>query len=134
APIVLAWIESCDPKPLLIVDSLVAFHEGDENDAGQMRQFLNRCRRCTSRGATVVLIHHCGKAESSKPYRGSSDLAAGIDLGLHLVNVGDGNTLGKLLLKPFKKRILFPNEMSYDYADGRVIRCESAVAPRAADE
>jgi hypothetical protein len=53
APIVIDWVKLCEPKPLVVVDSLAAFHGGDQNDAGEMRAFMHRCRRLADLGATV---------------------------------------------------------------------------------
>jgi archaellum biogenesis ATPase FlaH len=118
---VIEWVKSCSPNPLLVVDSLIAFHGGDENDAGQTRAFMHRCRRVADLGATVVVIHHDGKSETAKDFRGSSDFKAAIDLGFHVANFGDGR-LDKIVLRPFKVRIQVAGEISYDYADGRFIR------------
>jgi len=50
SPIVLDWVRSCEPKPFVIVDSLVAFHGGDENDASAMRAFMHQCRKLADLG------------------------------------------------------------------------------------
>lgn len=89
------WNEECSPQdpdypgliayvqqhePLLIFDSLVAFHtDGSEQDATETRKFMQKMRDLTKHGATVILIHHTGKAESAQVYRGSSDIPAGSD-------------------------------------------------------
>ena len=62
--IVTTWVLGCDPKPLIVVDSLVAFHGGDENDASETRSYLQRCRRLADMGCLSVhiepqqLMHH----------------------------------------------------------------------------
>ena len=63
SPIVTRWVESLDPKPLIVIDSLVAFNPGDENDATQMRAFMQELRRLADTGATVIVLHHNGKGE-----------------------------------------------------------------------
>ena len=35
------WVQSCDIKPLIVIDTLIAFAESDENDAAQMRKFMS---------------------------------------------------------------------------------------------
>ena len=45
SPVIQRWVESCDPKPLILVDSLIAFLDGDENDARQSREFMQQLRR-----------------------------------------------------------------------------------------
>ena len=133
APIVLDWVRSREPRPLIVVDSLSAFHGGDQNDAGETRRFMHRCRRLADLGASVVILHHTGKSETSKDYRGSSDFKASLDLGFHVTNFGNG-ALDKLLLRPFKTRVQVEGELLYDYAGGRLLRSEPAEARQTVDE
>ena len=65
-------------KPTMIFDSLVRFHEGDENDASEMRDVMSFCRTLAAAGTTVVLIHHRPKSPETK-YRGSTDILAAVD-------------------------------------------------------
>lgn len=67
-------------KPLIIFDSLVAFHPGSEQDADETRAYMHQFRQLAAHGATVIVIHHTGKADTSKEYRGSSDIKAAIDV------------------------------------------------------
>lgn len=122
SPVVLDWVATCEPRPIVVVDSFAAFHGGDQNDAGQTRAFMHRCRRIADKGATVIVIHHDGKAETAKDYRGSSDFKAAIDLGFHVSNFGADGKLDRLILRPFKTRIHVGGEISYSYADGRFVR------------
>jgi hypothetical protein len=66
-------------QPLIIVDSLIRFHTGDENSATEISRVMSELRRLANAGATVVLQHHKPKAEGTQ-YRGSSDIKAGVDL------------------------------------------------------
>lgn len=92
-------------KPLIVVDSLVAFHDGSEQDATETRRFLDQLRRLANLGATVLLIHHTGKAETAKEYRGSSDIKASMDAAFLMQPLGgDGSQLDRLSLRPFKAR------------------------------
>jgi hypothetical protein len=120
------WVKACDAGALVVVDSLSGFHGGDQNDAGEMRTFMHRCRRLADLGATVVVIHHDGKAETAKDYRGSSDFKAAIDTGFHVSNYGDSGQLGTLVLRPFKMRVGSCGEITYSYAGGRFIRGNAA--------
>ena len=66
-----------------------------------MRQF----RRLANLGATVIVLHHTGKAETSKQYRGSSDIKAAVDTAYLLEKVpGESESLGKLSLTCFKPK------------------------------
>jgi len=117
-PEVVAWVKSCEPRPLVIVDCMVAFHGGDENDAGETRAFMRRCRMLADLGATVVVIHHDGKADSAKDYRGSSDFKAAVDAAFHVTNIGSNGRLGKLHLRCFKSRFGFAGGIIYHYENG----------------
>ena len=132
--VITEWVRSCDPRPLVVVDSLVAFHGGDENDASACRGFMHRCRRLADLGATVVVIHHDGKSETAKDFRGSSDFKAAIDLGFHVSNFGSDGRLDKLVLRPFKQRIQVGAEISYEYAQGRFLRGKAAEARQTLSE
>jgi len=91
-----------DLRPLMIFDSLVAFHTGKEQDANDTRKYMDGFRRLSKEGATVLVIHHTGKGENTKEYRGSSDIKASIDVGL-LLSAKQPN-LRALELKPIKLR------------------------------
>jgi hypothetical protein len=67
-----------------------------------MRQFRN----LANLGATVVILHHTGKSENSKEYRGSSDIEAAVDMAFILAAVGNKTQLDRLTLTPFKTRLM----------------------------
>jgi hypothetical protein len=119
AQIVLDYIERCNPKPIIVLNPLVAFWGGDENDAKQTRTFMNRLRKLAVMGATIIGIHHVGKSESSKDFRGSSDLKAAIDLGLKVTNTSDTpGRLDKVTITAFKDRMGIFTEARLRYATG----------------
>jgi hypothetical protein len=103
-----------------VVDSLVAFSNVDENDAGEVRGYMQGFRQLAGMGATLVVLHHSGKGESSKQYRGSSDIAASIDTGYRLVNFNADESLqlDTLTLKTFKARCNVLPEIVLHYKDG----------------
>lgn len=130
APAVVEWVTACDPRPLLVVDSTVAFMAGsDENNASDMRKFLHRARRLADLGATVVVLHHDGKADSARDFRGSSDFKAALDMAFHCTNVSSDSRLDRIRLRCFKSRFGFSGEIVYHYADGRMVRDERSHAP-----
>jgi len=102
--VVLEWVARCERKPLIIVDSLIAFNPGVENDSGDTRRYMAQYRSLTAMGATVIILHHIGKSETARDYRGSSDIKASIDVGYKLTNLGDGARLSTLEMRPFKQR------------------------------
>jgi hypothetical protein len=88
--------------PLLIFDSLIRFHSADENSATEMAQVMGDMRTLANVGATVVALHHRAKSETSR-YRGSSDIAGGVDTAF---TVSRDRQAGILKLDCFKSRFL----------------------------
>lgn len=88
-------------KPLIVFDSFIAFHRGSEQDASETRRYMQEYRKLASGGATVLVLHHTGKSEGAKPYRGSSDIKGSVDAAYLLNSKRD---LEWLELKPFKIR------------------------------
>ena len=71
-------LESCahyDVK-LVIIDSLVRIHSGDENSAGEMSKVFKQLRRLTAQGVSVLITHHTNKQGG---YRGSTEILAATD-------------------------------------------------------
>lgn len=70
---------------LVIFDSLVRIHSGDENDAGQMSRALRFLKKLNAKGVTVIVTHHNrkrGKGNNnnlSEEMRGSSEISAFLD-------------------------------------------------------
>ena len=89
-------------RPLLIFDSLIRFHSADENSATEMAQVMGDLRALANVGATVVALHHRAKSETSR-YRGSSDIAGGVDTAYA---VSRDRQAGVLKLECFKSRFL----------------------------
>lgn len=87
--------------PLIILDPFVRFHGRDENSASEMANVMAELRKLAFRGASVLAIHHKSKADASK-YRGSSDIAAGVDVGIAL---SKDKTSDILILQAFKNRM-----------------------------
>jgi hypothetical protein len=94
-----------------------------------MRAFMNRSRRLADMGATVVVLHHDGKSETAKDFRGSSDFKASLDQAFHVTNVSSDMRLDRVKLRAFKSRYGFCGEVIYRYADGLFTRDERAHAP-----
>jgi hypothetical protein len=116
--VIVDWVTECDPKPLIIVDSLIAFLDGDENNASEVRTFMRQLRQLADLGAAVVLLHHIGKGETSRDYRGSSDIKASADVCYSLTNLGEGQ-LERLRLKAFKTRFTVERDLILHYIEGR---------------
>lgn len=118
-PRVLQFVSSAPVKPLIIVDSMTAFYKGDENDSVKVRAFLHQARSLADAGATVLLIHHSGKAESAQEYRGSSDIPAALDVGFVAKKVNKGQMLEEMEIKPFKTRFVVSDKTNLRYEHGQ---------------
>lgn len=70
---------------LVIIDSLVRIHGGEENTAGEMAVVFENLRAIVAAGASILLIHHnrkqsgYGPSNPGQSMRGSSDILASVD-------------------------------------------------------
>lgn len=69
---------------LLMIDSLVRVHQGDENTAGDMAKVFEMLRQIADEGIAVLITHHNRKPGSNvssgrHEMRGSSDILAAVD-------------------------------------------------------
>jgi hypothetical protein len=107
-------------KPLLIFDSLIEFHPGSEQSSTETRAFMKYFRLLANLGAAVIVLHHSGKAETAKTYRGSSDIKAAVDTAYLLQNVGEeSNRLGQFSMKCFKGRLIPGQTFGLEFRQGQ---------------
>jgi AAA domain len=93
-------------RGFIVFDSLIEFHPGSEQSSTETRAFMRSFRDLAHLGASVVILHHTGKAESSKQYRGSSDIKAAVDTAYLMSKVNQqSDELGELTLTCFKARL-----------------------------
>ena len=80
---------------------------------------MGHFRTLAKLGATVVILHHTGKAPTSKEYRGSSDIKAAVDTA-YLLERGGENTpeIRRLLLKCFKGRLAPAQNFTMEFRRG----------------
>ncbi len=116
--IIVDFVKRSDPKPLVIVDSFISFHEGSENDADRVRAHMQRYRQLANLGATVMILHHPGKSDTAQLYRGSSDIPGAVDIAFKLENLNSGGPLSELTLRAFKQRVLVNSPLHIRYCDG----------------
>jgi hypothetical protein len=103
--VILEWAKSCALPPVIIVDSLRAFLDGaNENDAAVIRTFFDKFKLLTKLGCAIIVLHHGGRNENNKQWRGSSDIKAAITTAYFMENLGGCDELGPLRLTAFKKR------------------------------
>jgi len=106
-------------QPLLIFDSLVYFHTGDEQSSTDTRPFMNEFRNLANAGATVLVLHHTGKGKSSKRYRGSSDIEAAVDMAYCLEGTRKGGPVDRLRMTCFKSRHAVGQNFGMELHEGR---------------
>jgi hypothetical protein len=71
---------------MIVVDTLArAMGSGDENSTQDMGVFIASCDRIrVATGATILIVHHCGKSQQSGA-RGSSALLGAVDTAIEVV-------------------------------------------------
>ena len=71
-------------KPCLVVfDTLIKFHQRDENSSTEMTIIMKRIRQLANLGPAVLVLHQLNKTENArKGGRGSNEIQASADLGI----------------------------------------------------
>jgi hypothetical protein len=105
---------------LIIYDSLIEFLTGSEQSSNETRAFMRYFRTLANLGAAVVVLHNTGKADSSKLYRGSSDIKAAVDMA-YLVEKDSAqpNRLDKLSMTCFKGRLMPGRNFAFEFHKGK---------------
>jgi len=104
---------------VVVFDSLVRIHKGDENESQHIAKVMGKFRKITNLGVNVIFIHHhrkekTGSKNNANSLRGSSDILAGIDCLLVVEKSQNKNNLvinqAKLrqqeALEPFSVKII----------------------------
>src|SRR5262249_3730598 len=95
------------------------------SDPGEMKHVMGDLRRLTAAGATVVVLHHRAKDRTSD-FRGTTEILAGCDLMLKLVEDSDGLLQLQSIKNRFGARFLLT--LKPDFANCRFEITESAKA------
>jgi archaellum biogenesis ATPase FlaH len=120
--LVAEWALNTRPRPVIFIDSFVAFLGADENDSAVVRAHMQGYRRLADAGVTVVVLHHSGKGENTKDYRGSSDFKASLDVGYVVTNIGpDPARLEDIRLRAFKSRVSVVSELVLRFRSGQFV-------------
>jgi hypothetical protein len=95
-------------KPVIIFDSLIRFAQGkDENSADAMAKVTELFRRLTKVGASVLVIAHKSDKPGSSPYRGSSEILAGCDVGWSLTKEPGHSVKWSCIKNRFREEAFF---------------------------
>jgi len=89
-----------EAQPLIVFDSLVRFHNGNENDNAEMARVMDGFVGLARKGATVLVLHHAGK-ESEKNFRGASEIEAAPDIACRV----DRTSERTIRVRQFKNRL-----------------------------
>lgn len=88
-------------RPLLIFDSLVRFHKGNENDNAAMAAVMDGFVELARKGATVVVLHHASSKDADKNFRGATEIEAAPDIAARVDRIADRT----IRVRQFKNRI-----------------------------
>jgi archaellum biogenesis ATPase FlaH len=123
-------------KGLVIYDSLIEFHPGSEQSSTETRAFMRQFRALANLGATVIVLHNAGKAETAKLYRGSSDIKAAVDTAYLLRSDDDEpEKLGKLYMNCFKGRLMPGQNFGLQFCPEQgFVQCETFVPTNTVEE
>jgi 5S rRNA maturation endonuclease (ribonuclease M5) len=119
------YLELARERPLIIFDSLIRFYSKgvDENKSTDISQIMSFLRSLIKEGATVLVLHHTGKADKSE-YRGSSDILGGVDMA-YTIKKSEG--LYVLNLKCIKSRFQMEKDIPVEIVSDDVsLRFEDA--------
>ncbi|MFY9228329.1 MAG: AAA family ATPase [Candidatus Microsaccharimonas sp.] len=111
---------------LVMCDSMVRLHSGDENSSRDMSEFADQLRRLADNGIAVLMAHHNRKAAAGASYnpsgdiRGSGDILASADCHIALNRQSGGDYITVYQTKnrymreiaPFKLRFVEHNDRS----------------------
>lgn len=107
---------------VVMIDSLVRIHSGDENTAKDSAKIFKLIRMLTKNGLTVVLLHHNTKASANGEYgsqmRGSGDIQASVDCQLSLTRPHGDDYLVLEQVKNRYMRELAAIELSFTEREG----------------
>lgn len=116
-------------KPsLVILDSLVRLHSGEENSATEIAKAFSGIRKLIDSDRAIILIHHHrkpqkhGKKNSGQSIRGSSDILAAVDTHLALerneteLSVQQTKMRLQPELKPFKVNLVLTPDGGVSFA------------------
>lgn len=104
---------------LIVFDSLICFHNKDENSNSEMRDIMRDCgKRLCNKGPAVLFQHHLGKNTGTS--RGAGDIVSAVDLELKLTK----DSSGYIYLGTGKSRCrkITPFKMSIESFDDNIPR------------
>lgn len=112
---------------VVVFDSLVRIHDGDENDARAVAAMFKKLKELTATGVAVIFLHHSRKQSfgnrggAGESMRGSSDILAAIDSHLLLEKTKDGVKVTQTKLRqdeavrPFSLRVVIEGGFDFEY-------------------
>lgn len=110
--IMLDWAR--EERGLIVFDSLKRFHRADENNSSQMSVVMEKFISLRDAGASILLLHHAGRAAESR-FRGSEEIAAACDVCYHIAK--DSAKKQEVRLDQYKNRVT--QERTFDLELGQ---------------
>jgi archaellum biogenesis ATPase FlaH len=116
---------------VIIVDSLIRFHDANENDNTEMKKVMDLQRSLENSGKAIITLQH-GSPKSEHKYRGASEIQAGCDILYDLAKL-DEKAL-KLSCRE-KNRFGLPFDIYMTVSDnGEKLSFESSDSPKYVEE
>ena len=113
---------------LITIDSFRKFHGMDENDSKPMAQVMDKLRKLTKHGTTVLILHHSGK---NAVYRGSTEILAGVDVAFYIEKTNEKDGSISLKLECFKHRYVKEQNIEIKFQiDGKGASFHEAISHR----
>lgn len=107
------WINLQWRPPLIVIDSLVRFASGNENETETWKQWWETIARYKAKGVSFLILHHSGKGDTTREGRGSTDITAGSDFKFLFEKMKDGEnefkSLRKMKMKMLRTRYPDPD-------------------------
>jgi hypothetical protein len=103
-------------NPVVVIDTLAAFSDCDENDNSAMGVTFKALRALTHLGATVLVVHHTAKNGSW--YRGASSMEGAVDIGVLVVSTIENGLITKIEVQIQKTRIGDGKPIVYGMVNG----------------
>src|SRR3989344_2049748 len=111
---------------LIIIDSLIRVHSGDENSARDMGRVYDELKKLREKGLSIIVTHHhrkqgFGPRNAAQSMRGSSDILAGVDVHLavsakdKIITLIQSKLRGEEKISPFNIEVKKGPPMQFEY-------------------
>lgn len=108
------WVEACEVKPFIIIDSLGKFFDGkSENDNAEMYKFMALMEDWERLGATLLILHNTGR---DGRFRGASAILNTCDAMREITARFDNRLIVSMVIKTTKERVRRDDALAETFA------------------